>query len=138
MANATNRPIPEIPAPGAVAVLRPVGGRDRGAGPVVAAERGFDRIAAQAVGVAGANPGRRARQEGIGAIRSGDSQDRVLVAQVARLPGAFGPVDRALPGERVDVDHPQPDMAVVVELVDGLFHVGAVGKPLSMPAESVT
>ena len=43
-----------------------------------------------------------------------------------------------LAGEAVDVDHPQPDLALVVELVDGLFHVAELRKPFSAPAVSVT
>ncbi len=70
--------------------------------------------------------GRRARQERVRAIRGGDGQDGVLVVQVAGAPCAFGPVHRALAGEAVDVDHPQPDSPVVVELVDGLLHVASL------------
>ena len=43
-----------------------------------------------------------------------------MVAQVAGAPCAFGPGAASLAGEAVDVDHPQPDPTVVVELVDGL------------------
>ena len=62
-------------------------------------------------------------QECIGAIRGGDGQDGIFVVQVAGAPGAFGPVDRALAGEAVDIDHPEPDLTFVVELVYRPFHV---------------
>ena len=41
---------------------------------------------------------------------------------------AVGPAHRALTVEAVDVDHPQSDLALVVELVDGLFHVAELAK----------
>ena len=43
-------------------------------------------------------------------------------------------LDRALAGEAVDVDHPEPDLALVVELVDGLFHLGRAASRCSTPA----
>ena len=44
------------------------------------------------------------------------------------LHGASRPVVGVLAGEGVDVDHPQPDAAVVVELVDGALHLGEPGR----------
>ena len=124
MASATSSPEPGYPGARRGRGVEAVGGSDCCARPVAAAQCGFDRIAAHVVGRRSlTHSGRRAHQERIGAIRRGDGEDGVLIAQVAGAPCAFGPGDRVSAVEAVDVDHPEPDSPVVVELVDGLLHV---------------
>ena len=101
-----------------------VGGVHRGAGPVVAPQRRLDLVAPDVVDLGRtATGGRRRHQERIRAVLGGDGQDRVGVGQVADGAGVRRPSHRALRRERIHVDDPQPHVAVVVELVDGLLHI---------------
>ena len=107
--------------PSAAATAAPAQSLPRSAGSISLRRRSSETVSLTIV---------RRHQERIGAVRGGDGQDGILVVQVAGAPGAFGPVDRALAGEAVDVDHPEPDLPVVVELVDGLLaHRCAANRP---------
>ncbi len=78
----THEMLAAAPLPEAPTAVEPVGGRDRRARPVVAAQGGLDLVAADVVDLGGAAAGRRrGHQEGIGPILGGDREDGVFVCR---------------------------------------------------------
>ena len=112
-----------------------LGGGDSGARPVLAAQHRLDLVALQPIGVGLADHGGR-HKECVGAFDDRDGQQRVVVAEVADLGCRVGPADRIL-AEPVDVDHPQPGAAGVVEPSTAAC-TSARWAPSSAPALSVT
>ncbi len=106
--------------------VQAVGGGDRRAGPVVAAQGRSDAVAPDVVGTVFA-PHRRGHLERERPIHRGDREKCVVVTEIAQPHGVPGPVVLALAGEILGEDHPQLDVAIVVQPVDGALHIGALG-----------